>query len=71
MLTLAGAATGRSEPLNLGARTVELMLTTACNFRCKYCYQKRSAPRTIEPAVLDAAVRRLVSSRYDRPRLIF
>jgi sulfatase maturation enzyme AslB (radical SAM superfamily) len=47
------------------------MLTTRCNFRCKYCYQNRSAARTMAPEVLDASIRRLVSSRYDRPSLIF
>lgn len=46
------------------------MLTTGCNLRCAYCTQKRSAPRTMAPEVVDAAIRQLVSSRYDRPRLI-
>ncbi len=45
------------------------MLTTACNFKCVYCYQRRSAPRTMSNQVLDAAIRRLVSSRLDRPSL--
>ena len=67
----SGAPADRSELLDLGARTVELMLTTGCNLRCRYCYQRRRAPRTMSPAVLDAAVRRLVASRYDRPWLIF
>ncbi len=47
------------------------MLTTACNFRCAYCTQSRRAPRTMAPGVLDAAIRQLVSSRYERPSLVF
>jgi sulfatase maturation enzyme AslB (radical SAM superfamily) len=46
------------------------MLTTACNFRCRYCTQTKGAPRTMAPGVLDAAVRRLASSRFHRPALI-
>jgi len=45
------------------------MLTTGCNLRCTYCYQKRELPRAMAPEVLDAAMRQLVSSRYDRPGL--
>lgn len=60
-----------SQLLDFGARTVALMLTTGCNLRCTYCYQKRSAPRTMGPEVLDAAIRQLISSRYDRPGLVF
>lgn len=52
-----------------GVRVVDLMLTTSCNFRCAYCYQQRSSPRTMTAEVLDAAIRQLVSSRFDRPRL--
>lgn len=59
-----------SRPLDLGARSVELVLTTECNLRCAYCTQERTAPRKMEPEVLDAAMRQLVSSRYDRPWLI-
>lgn len=47
------------------------MLTTGCNLRCTYCYQNRNAPRTMAPATVDAAVRQLVASRYERPSLIF
>ena len=65
----ARVATHRSQLLYFGPRTVELMLTTGCNLRCAYCYQKRDASRTMEPKVLDAAIRQLVSSRYDRPWL--
>jgi sulfatase maturation enzyme AslB (radical SAM superfamily) len=66
-------------PANLGARleevfdprisAVDLMLTTGCNLRCAYCNQERERVRTMAPGVLDAAIRRLVSSRLDRPRL--
>ena len=55
--------------LDVGARTVELMLTTGCNLQCAYCYQQRKTPRTMAPEVLDAAIRQLVSSRFDHPRL--
>lgn len=65
-----GPATRLPPPLDLGARTVELMLTTACNLRCRYCYQNRGAPRTMAPEILDEAIKRLVSSCYDRPGLI-
>jgi sulfatase maturation enzyme AslB (radical SAM superfamily) len=57
--------------LDPGVRTVHLMLTTACNFRCAYCEQQRRASRQMSPDVLDAAIRRLVSSRLDRPTLTF
>lgn len=55
--------------LDPGIRTVDLMLTTRCNLRCTYCCQQRKAPRTMATEILDAAIRRLVSSRLDRPRL--
>lgn len=70
MATPVRAAARPSQLLDFGVRTVELMLTTGCNLRCAYCYQKRRAPRTMEPEVLDAAIRHLVASRFDRPRLI-
>jgi sulfatase maturation enzyme AslB (radical SAM superfamily) len=61
---------GRAENLlDPGVRAVDLMLTTGCNLRCAYCYQQRGAMREMAPEVLDAAIRRLVSSRLDRPRL--
>ena len=66
-------AHGVARPLphvDLGARIVQLMLTTGCNLRCKYCYQNRTMPRTMAPEVLDEAIRRLVASRYDRPQLV-
>lgn len=56
--------------LDPGIRTVELMLTTACNLGCAYCYQRRRVSRTMAPDLLDRAIRRLVSSRLDRPRLM-
>lgn len=59
-----------SRLLDFGARSVELMLTTGCNLRCAYCTQARSAPRTMPAEILDAAIRQLVASRYDRPELI-
>ena len=57
------------ELLDPGVQTVHLMLTTGCNFRCTYCLQERPVARQMPPDVLDAAVRRLVSSRLDRPIL--
>jgi sulfatase maturation enzyme AslB (radical SAM superfamily) len=65
----ARAVARPTELLDPGVRTVELMLTTACNFQCSYCDQRRAAGRTMPPAVLDAAICRLVSSRLQRPRL--
>lgn len=61
----------RSEAFDFGVRTVELMLTTGCNFRCAYCYQQPKARRTMTPGVLDAGIRQLVSSRLRRPTLSF
>jgi len=58
-----------SELLDPGVRTVDLMLTTRCDLRCAYCDQQRRRPRTMGPEVLDAAIRQLVSSRLDHPRL--
>lgn len=57
------------ELLDPGVRTVILMLTTGCNFRCAYCSQPRGAPRAMAPEVLDAAIRQLLTSRLDRPWL--
>lgn len=58
-----------AELVDPGPRALMLMLTTACNFRCAYCSQHRGAPRTMPRGILDTAIRRLVSSRLDRPRL--
>ncbi|MBK9064082.1 MAG: radical SAM protein [Acidobacteria bacterium] len=55
--------------LDPGVRVVETMLTTQCNMRCRYCDQRRSASRAMPSTVLDAAVRRLVSSKLVRPQL--
>ncbi len=71
MATLARRVTRFEDLLDPGVRSVDLMLTTACNFRCAYCDQERRASRQMSPDVLDAAIRRLVSSRLDRPRLTF
>jgi sulfatase maturation enzyme AslB (radical SAM superfamily) len=65
----ARTVTRPSQRLDFGVRNVELMFTTGCNLQCAYCYQKRRAPRTMAPEVLDAAIRHLVSSRLDRPGL--
>jgi sulfatase maturation enzyme AslB (radical SAM superfamily) len=69
MLSAVPAVANLAELLDPGVRTVSLMLTTGCNLRCNYCYQQRKAPRTMTSEIVDAAVRRLVSSRLDRPRL--
>lgn len=53
--------------LDPGVEVVEAMLTTRCNLRCEYCDQSRGKPRTMAASVLDAAVRRLVSSRLQSP----
>lgn len=45
------------------------MLTTACNLRCSYCYQRQKTARTMSREVLEGAIRQLVSSRLQRPRL--
>ena len=63
------AVTSFREHLDPGVRVVELMLTTACNLRCTYCYQQRKVSRTMSREVLDEAIRQLVSSRLQRPRL--
>lgn len=60
-----------SDLLDPGVRTVGLMLTTRCNLRCAYCYEQRGALREMAPQTLDDAIRRLVSSRLERPSLTF
>lgn len=55
--------------LDAGIRTVGVMLTTDCNLRCAYCCQARGPRREMAVEVLDAAIRALVTSRLDRPRL--
>lgn len=57
------------DPLDPGVWAVDVMLTTGCNFRCAYCYERRGTLREMTPQILDAAIRRLISSRLDRPRL--
>ncbi len=57
------------ELLDLGARSVSLMITTACNLRCAYCYQRPRTPCTMAPDILDAAIGRLFASRFSRPEL--
>jgi sulfatase maturation enzyme AslB (radical SAM superfamily) len=64
-------ATPAEDLLDPGVRAVDLVLTTGCNLRCEYCYQQRGATREMAPEVLDAAIRRFVFSRLDRPRLTF
>lgn len=71
MARLARVDSRSSGLLDFGVQTVELMLTTGCNLRCIYCYQQPSGPGTMAPDVLDTAIRHLVSSRLDRPRLTF
>ncbi|HEX9149611.1 MAG TPA: radical SAM protein [Thermoanaerobaculia bacterium] len=54
-----------------GPSLVALMLTTRCNFRCAYCYQDRSAPRSMQLCVLEAAVDRFLRSDHSHPTLAF
>jgi sulfatase maturation enzyme AslB (radical SAM superfamily) len=54
--------------LDPGVRSVDLMLTSRCNQNCAYCLQRRGA-REMAERVADAAIRRLLSSRLDRPQL--
>lgn len=65
----APRAVSYEELLDPGVQSVHLMLTTGCNFRCAYCLQERPVARRMPPEILDAAVRRLISSRLDRPIL--
>lgn len=72
--TVRRAARGRhaallEDFLDAGIRTVGVMLTTDCNLRCAYCCQARGPRREMAVEVLDAAIRRLVTSGLDRPRL--
>jgi sulfatase maturation enzyme AslB (radical SAM superfamily) len=71
----AGAGSSRAAAClarlrDTGVRSAGLMLTNGCNLRCVYCSQDRVMPRTMAPHVLDAAIRRLVCSRLDRPQMV-
>jgi sulfatase maturation enzyme AslB (radical SAM superfamily) len=46
-------------------RALHLVLTTACNLRCAYCYQDRKACRFMSPDTLRRALDRLLGSDED------
>ncbi|HPA51691.1 MAG TPA: radical SAM protein [Thermoanaerobaculia bacterium] len=57
-------------PLVPGPRAVTLLLTTRCNLSCAYCPQRRGAPREMDAAALEAAVRLVATSGHARPKLV-
>jgi len=51
-------------------RTIQLVLTTGCNLRCRYCYQNRKSARGMPWETARAAVDLLMRSRRRRLRLV-
>lgn len=62
---------------DLGAETwsppksVSVVLTTACNLTCTYCYQSRNQPQAMSWAVLRRSVELIASSTHPRPVFVF
>jgi sulfatase maturation enzyme AslB (radical SAM superfamily) len=50
-------------------RSIEAVLTTACNLSCSYCYQDRHDGRAMEWPVLGAVLDLLLGSDHPRPKL--
>ena len=67
MSRVTGPVTPRSRA---SPRSVSLVLTTACNLGCAYCYQRRGPPRTMPWAVLRRAVELAAASTDPRPVLV-
>ena len=52
-------------------RAVKLVLTAGCNLRCSYCYQSDKKSRSIEWAVVQATLDRLLASRRSNVEVLF
>ncbi len=52
-------------------RSVEAVVTTACNLSCSYCYQNRHHDRTMAWPVLEALLDLLLASDHPAPSLTF
>jgi sulfatase maturation enzyme AslB (radical SAM superfamily) len=52
-------------------RSLELVLTTACNLRCAYCFQDERADRSMGWPVLRSALDLVMDSDHPNPRLTF
>jgi uncharacterized protein len=52
-------------------RSLEVVLTTACNLGCAYCYQDVRAERSMSWGVLRRAIDLLLSSGHPEPELAF
>jgi sulfatase maturation enzyme AslB (radical SAM superfamily) len=50
--------------------TLQLVLTTACNLRCAYCYQDRKPRRFMDEDTLEAAMRLLLRSAGREAKLV-
>ena len=57
------------EPALGSVRSIEAVLTTACNLSCSYCYQNRREARTMAWHVLEAVIDRLAMSHHPAPKL--
>jgi sulfatase maturation enzyme AslB (radical SAM superfamily) len=55
----------------LAIRALDVVLTSACNLRCAYCYQGRHGARRMSWGTLRAAADRLLSSRHPERTLAF
>lgn len=54
-----------------GLRMLHLVVTSACNLGCSYCYQRRGDGRAMSREVLDAALDRLVKLADRSPTISF
>ena len=52
-------------------RSLDVVLTTACNLSCTYCFQDQRADRSMSWGVLRSALDLLLRSEHPKPELIF
>ena len=56
---------------DLELRSLECVLTTACNLNCSYCHQRKHAPATIRWAELRDGIDMLLVSKAEKKRMAF
>lgn len=46
---------------NISTRTVQLIVTEACNLNCIYCYEEQKTNRNMPPAIAKEKLRKFMS----------
>jgi sulfatase maturation enzyme AslB (radical SAM superfamily) len=59
------------QPTALQPKSVEVVLTSACDLECGYCYQDRRDNRVMDWTVLDGVITGLLESNHPSPSLTF